>query len=191
TRNAGTKKLWITSCEVMVRTTVRLTGTCSSSISRLPSACCNFHIHCLPTTCTSIAFAGRRSIRKYVSAPQENNPSPRTIAPIVQPPSSNSDPELGWERLAFDPRLYLTEKKMIGRKMIARKKSDTAMSAKKSASTSCDIVEPCGGKRRNWSMANFIKDGPPSRLAKDLSRKELGALGDRALPIMRRIRRSR
>ena len=72
-----------------------------------------------------------------------------TIAPIVQPPSSKSDPELGWERSAFDPRRYLMQKKMIGRKMIVRKKSDTAMSAKKRASTSCDIVEACGGKRRN------------------------------------------
>ena len=73
--------------------------------------------------------------------------------------------------------------------MIARKKSDTAISAKKSASTSCDIVEPCGGKRRNRSTASFIgKDGPPSRFPKELSRKELGALGDRALPLMRRIR---
>jgi hypothetical protein len=68
---------------------------------------------------------------------------------MVQPPSSKSDPELGWERSAFDPRRYLMQKKRIGRKMIVRKKSDTAMSAKKRASTSCDIVEACGGKRRN------------------------------------------
>src|SRR5881394_482411 len=110
------------------------------------------------------------------------------IAPIVQPPSSNSDPELGWERSAFDPRRYLTEKKMIGRKMIARKKSDTATSAKKSASTSCDIVEACGGKRRNWSMRVVTgRDGPLSHPAKELFRREFGALGDRALPSRRRI----
>src|SRR3954465_1032198 len=95
-----------------------------------------------------------------MSAPHENNPSPRTIAPIVQPASSNCDPELECERSAFDPRRYLTEKKMIGRKMIARKKSDTAPSAKKRASTSCDIVEACGGKRRNWSMRVVIGRDP-------------------------------
>src|SRR4051794_41639536 len=95
-----------------------------------------------------------------MSAPHENNPSPRMIAPIVQPAPSNCDPELGCERSAFDPRRYFTEKKMIGRKMIARKKSDTAISAKKSASTSCDIVEACGGKRRKLCMRGGIWGGP-------------------------------
>src|SRR4051794_41775487 len=94
-----------------------------------------------------------------MSAPHENNPSPRMIAPIVQPAPSNCDPELGCERSAFDPRRYFTEKKMIGRKMIARKKSDTAISAKKSASTSCDIVEACGGKGREVVMGGGFGGG--------------------------------
>ena len=49
-RNAGTKKEWITSSEAMVSRMGRSTGTCSSFISRCPSECWIFHIHCLPVT---------------------------------------------------------------------------------------------------------------------------------------------
>src|SRR5207249_10717040 len=106
TRNAGTKKLWITSCEVMVSATVRLTGTCNSLISRFPSACWIFHIHCLPTTCTSIALDGLRSMRKYASAFQAKSTSERKIGPIVQPLSIQSEPDFGFDRSAEDPRRY-------------------------------------------------------------------------------------
>ncbi len=50
TQKAGTKKLWMTSSEVSISLMGRPTGTCSSSISRWPSGCWIFHIHCLPTT---------------------------------------------------------------------------------------------------------------------------------------------
>ena len=49
-RNAGTNTSWMTSSDVMISFTGRPTGTCSSLISRWPSRCWNFHIHCLPTT---------------------------------------------------------------------------------------------------------------------------------------------
>jgi hypothetical protein len=71
------------------------------------------------------------------------------MGPIVQPLSSKSEPEDGLERSAVDPRRYFTEKKMIGRKMTAMKKREISVSAKNSASISCDAVEACGGKRRN------------------------------------------
>ena len=54
------KKLWMTSSEPIISLTGRPTGTCSSLISRCPSVCCTFHIHCLPTTKISIAPAGGR-----------------------------------------------------------------------------------------------------------------------------------
>ncbi len=47
-RNAGTEKLWMTSSEVIVSFTAWFTGTWNSLISRLPSGCSTFHIHCLP-----------------------------------------------------------------------------------------------------------------------------------------------
>ncbi len=50
TRKSGTKKLWMTSSEVIISLTGRPSGTCSSLISRWPSGCWNFHIHCLATT---------------------------------------------------------------------------------------------------------------------------------------------
>src|ERR1017187_9815244 len=59
-RNAGTKKLWITSSDVMVSFTARPTGTCSSLISRCPSRCSIFHIHSLATTQMGMASSGGR-----------------------------------------------------------------------------------------------------------------------------------
>ena len=49
-RKAGTKKLWITSSEAIVSRTGWPMGTCSSFISRWPSACWSFHIHCFAVT---------------------------------------------------------------------------------------------------------------------------------------------
>src|SRR5207237_8658175 len=135
--------------DVIVVATVLLTGTCNSLISRFPSACWSFHIHCLPTICTSIALVGLRSMRKYASAFQAKSTSERKIGPIVQPLSIQSEPDFGFDRSAEDPRRYFTEKKMIGRKMTTAKKTEIAVRAKKSVSTSCDVVEACGGKIRN------------------------------------------
>src|SRR5215475_10820259 len=70
TRNAGRKNEWITSSEVMVILIGVPTGTWSSLISRRPSGCWIFHIHCLPTTVYSTALAGGRAIVKYSFAPQ-------------------------------------------------------------------------------------------------------------------------
>jgi hypothetical protein len=68
---------------------------------------------------------------------------------MVHPLSIQREPDLGFERSADDPRRYFTEKKMIGKKMTTMKKSEISVSAKNNASTSCDEVEACGGKRRN------------------------------------------
>ena len=53
---------------------------------------------------------------------------------------------------------------MIGRKMTIIKKSEISVSAKNNASTSCDVVEACGGKRRNWSISQFASKWPPAGL---------------------------
>ena len=81
-----------------------------SLIFVLAIACWIFHIHCLPTTSTSMAFDGLRSIRKYTNAPQVNRPSDKMIGPIVQPLSIHNDPELGLDRSAGEPRRYFTAK---------------------------------------------------------------------------------
>ncbi len=59
-RKAGTKKLWITSSEVIVSRTARPSGTCSSFSSRLPPGCRISHIHCRPRTYSSDASPGGR-----------------------------------------------------------------------------------------------------------------------------------
>ncbi len=58
------KNEWMTSSEVIVSTMGRPTGTCSSLISRFPSGCWIFHIHCLPTTKYCAASAGGRDCVK-------------------------------------------------------------------------------------------------------------------------------
>src|SRR5947207_12098788 len=81
---------------------------------------------------------------------------------MVQPLSIQTEPELGFERSAEDPRRYFTEKKMIGRKMTAMKKREISVNAKNNASTSCEVVEACGGNRRNWSIVQLIDARPPA-----------------------------
>ena len=49
-RNAGTKKLWITSSEVIVELDGLADGDVQLVDLALPSGCWIFHIHCLPTT---------------------------------------------------------------------------------------------------------------------------------------------
>ena len=73
-RKSGTKKLWITSSEIIRSTTARPTGTCSSLISRLPSGCWSFHIHCLPTTSIRNASFGGANRSKKTTAPPTNIP---------------------------------------------------------------------------------------------------------------------
>src|SRR5947207_13141972 len=68
------------------------------------------------------------------------------------------EPLEGFERSAGEPRRYLIQKKRIGRKITAIKKSEINVSAKKSVSTSCAPVEACGGKRWNWSIPHHVRD---------------------------------
>ena len=68
--------------------TARPSGTCSSSISRWPSACWNFHIHCLPTTYTSSASRGGRTAVKKTLAPQAYMTIASASGTIVQVSSS-------------------------------------------------------------------------------------------------------
>ncbi len=63
-RNAGTKKLWIVSSDVMTSLTARPIGTWSSLISRWPVGCWSFHIQRLPTTLTVMASSGGRFMWK-------------------------------------------------------------------------------------------------------------------------------
>ena len=72
TRKAGTKKSWITSSLVITSSVGWPTGTCSVLISRTPSSCWIFHIHCLPTTYTRWAWAGGCFICTYRPAPRKN-----------------------------------------------------------------------------------------------------------------------
>ena len=72
--------------------TGRPIGTCISLISRTPSGCCTFHIHCLPTTKMSIASAGGVARRKNNYAPQTNMTIDSTNGMNVQVSSSASDP---------------------------------------------------------------------------------------------------
>src|ERR1017187_3141611 len=76
TRNAGTEKSRITSSEVIVSLMGWLTGTCSSLISSTPSGCCNFHIHCLPTTKISVEALGGREFRMNRLVPHKNTRNP-------------------------------------------------------------------------------------------------------------------
>ena len=66
------KKEWITSSDPIMSLIRWPAGTCSALISRTPSGCCTFHIHCLPTTLIVIAFSAGRLILAYNSAPQKN-----------------------------------------------------------------------------------------------------------------------
>ena len=68
------------------------------------------------------------------------------------------EPLEGFERSAGEPRRYLIQKKRIGRKITAIKKSEINVSAKKSVSTSCAPVEACGGKRWNLSIPHPVRD---------------------------------
>ena len=72
--------------------TGRPIGTCISLISRTPSGCCTFHIHCLPTTKSSIELAGGVARRKNSDAPQANITSDSTNGMNVHVSSSASDP---------------------------------------------------------------------------------------------------
>ena len=101
------KKSWMTSSEPSVRRTGRPIGTCSSLISRTPSGCCTFHIHCLPTTNTSIELAGGLASRKNIDAPQTNMTIDSTNGMNVQASSSDSEPWMSaptssaWRRRYF------------------------------------------------------------------------------------------
>ena len=84
-RNAGTPKSWITSSEVNVSFTGRLTGSTSLPIefrsasvmfrglppmmTRWPLGYWAFHIHCLPMTNTSIESSGACVALLYTYAP--------------------------------------------------------------------------------------------------------------------------
>src|SRR3954463_1552050 len=71
-RNAGTKKLWITSCEIIVSFPGRPIGTWSPPISDWPSGYSVFHIHCRATTYTSSALGGGVAASRYSFAPHPN-----------------------------------------------------------------------------------------------------------------------
>ena len=65
-------KSWITSWLVITSFTGWLIGTCRASISRWPSGCWTFHIHCLPMTLISIALLGAWACPMKMMAPQAN-----------------------------------------------------------------------------------------------------------------------
>ncbi len=71
-RNAGTKKSWMTSSEIMRSWTACPSGTCSSLISRRPFGCWIFHIHWRPVTQYWAAPAGGRFWSKKTFVPHPN-----------------------------------------------------------------------------------------------------------------------
>ena len=74
----------MTSCEVITSLTGTFIGTCSSLISRAPSGCSIFHIHCLPTTWISCASGGALySARKVAPANQKMKTNAKSV-PTVQ-----------------------------------------------------------------------------------------------------------
>ena len=75
---------------------------------------------------------------------------------MVQPLSIRSELERGVDRRAGDPRRYFMQKKIIGRKIPAIKSNEIRVNAKNNASTSCELVDACGGKRRKRSMSQLI-----------------------------------
>src|SRR2546430_17536212 len=85
------------------------------------------------------------------------------------------EPLDGFERSAGEPRRYLMQKKRIGRKTTATKKSEINGSPKKSVSTSCALVEACGGK--TWKLSRpapgrepgISGRPPPRRIAPELT----------------------
>ncbi len=89
-RNAGTKKSWMTSSEVIRSFTGLPSGTWSSLISRFPSGCWIFHIHCLPTTVYCTAFAGGLFCAKKTFAPQTKRLIRRRSGMPDQPSSRTS-----------------------------------------------------------------------------------------------------
>src|SRR5919109_869480 len=98
-----------------------------------------------------------------------------------------SEPFDGFERSAGEPRRYLMQKKKIGRKITAIKNSEINVSAKKSVSTSCALVDACGGKRRNLSIPATGRDPAIARgrRATRIVQELIGAIGDHALSSLR------
>ena len=73
TRNAGTKKSWITSSDVISSLTGCATGTCNSLISLWPFGCCTFHIHCLLTMLISAHRPADYKCQKNDRAPDKHH----------------------------------------------------------------------------------------------------------------------
>src|SRR2546430_16900903 len=103
------------------------------------------------------------------------------------------EPLDGFERSAGEPRRYLMQKKRIGRKTTATKKSEINVSAKKSVSTSCALVEACGGKRWNLSIPATGRDPAIAggRPGTRISPQSTGRIGHHTPPSspLKRLRR--
>ena len=75
----------------MVSFTGRPSGTCSSLISRCPSGCSTFHIHCLPVTKISIEPLGGSAFRKYSVELHTKITATISVGIAVHSTSSGSD----------------------------------------------------------------------------------------------------
>jgi len=74
----------------MISLTLRPTGTCNSLISFRPVGCCDFHIHCFPTTNTSIAPGGALWLRKKILDAHKNKNAQISTGITVHVTSSKS-----------------------------------------------------------------------------------------------------
>src|SRR5712664_3095378 len=110
TRNAGTKKSWITSSDVIVSLTGRPSGTCNSLISRCPSGCSAFHINCLPVTNISIAPGGGSEFWKYNVEPHTKNSATIKVGTAVHRISRGKEPSIALGRSSGERRRYLIMK---------------------------------------------------------------------------------
>src|SRR5512144_352640 len=137
----------MTSSEPIISRTGRPTGMWSSLISRRPSACCAFHIHCFAVMYTSIAPSGGRYMRKKTLAPQKNITIVMPSGMNVHASSSGSDPVMPAPTWSGWRRRYFTANSVISPKIRIVKKAETAIRKKYSVSTSAEIVDPSVGNR--------------------------------------------
>src|SRR5262245_19178849 len=147
-RNAGTKKLWITSSEVSVSLTGTPTGTCSSLISRWPVMCWIFHIQRLPTTWICIESFGTRCSVKNTSALHRKMTSTMPAGISVQASSSGSEPWISAGRSSSERRRNLTANTASSVAISTPKNTLTAIRKRYSASTLPAVVEAPSGKKK-------------------------------------------
>ena len=104
-RKAGTKKLWITSCEV-ITSRIGLAARDMQGVDLARAVGVRvFHIHCLATTCISSAPGGGSLARSCAAPAHQNRNSARKSVAAVQPISRSRRRNAGRSpRGAAEPR---------------------------------------------------------------------------------------